>query len=343
MALSRPLRRWLCVLAACLLALSACAPPTGSASSRVHAVFTDAPRRAGHDAVLVFLPESAHTREAWESLKDELSGDFDVVTRVVSTDVDQRYLAQEIAAAHPRGVVLMGNLAMNLYLDYQQKHAGQSFPPALVVMASFFEQQRALFRNTTGISYEIPGITTFVGLRSFVYHPVRRVGVIHRPLFTSYVERQAQLASVEQVQLVPAEVGSSPGPYEIRRALDRLIHREKVDAIWVLNDNALLEPELIAKGWLTILHKSPTLVVVGVGSLVDQRLHFGSFAMLPDHAALGVQTANLVFKLSEHGWDASSEPVELPLAVQTVVDLPWTREHFQFREEALDRIDRIVQ
>ncbi|MGC4087877.1 MAG: hypothetical protein QM756_08270 [Polyangiaceae bacterium] len=335
-------RRALWLVLLCLLALSGCGPHTPSAT-QAKLSFTDAPRRAGHDAVLVFLPESPHTREAWETLRDELSGEFDVLTRLVSEEVDQGYLALEIERAHPRGVVLMGNLAMNLYLDYQRQHATGTFPPALVVMASFFEEQRSLFKNTTGISYEIPGITTFVSLRSFVYHPVRRVGVIHRPLFQPYVERQARLASVEQVQVVSSEVGVAPGPYEIRRALDGLIHREKVDAIWVLNDNVLLEPELIAKGWLTMLHKNPMLTMVGVGSLVDQRLHFGSFAMLPDHAALGVQTANLVFKLSQHGWSAETEPVELPLSIQTVVDLPWTREHFQFREEALERIDRIVQ
>lgn len=343
MALNRPSQRLLWLLNVLLMALASCAPPSAAVSTSARTVFADTPRRPDHDAVLVFLPESAHTREAWETLKDELGSDFDVLTRLVSPEVDQAYLSREIEAARPRGIVLMGNLAMNLYLDYQRHNPGKTFPPALVVMASFFEQQRALFRNTTGISYEIPGITTFVGLRSFVYHPVRRVGVIHRPLFVNYVDRQARLAAVEQVQIVRAEVGASPGPYEVRRALDRLIHRDRVDAVWVLNDNVLLEPELIAKGWLTVLHKNPTLVVVGVGSLVDQRLHFGSFAMLPDHAALGVQTANLVFKLSEHGWNADSEPVELPLAVQTVVDLTWTREHFDFREEALDRIDRIVR
>ncbi|MFZ5895072.1 MAG: hypothetical protein ACOY0T_28690 [Myxococcota bacterium] len=343
MALNSLLRDGLRVLLLSVFTLFACAPSSVSNAPTSRVVVKDAPRRAGVDAVLVFLPESPHTREAWGTLKDELANDFDVLTRVVGEDSDESFVRREIEATKPRGVVLMGNLAMNLYLEYQRRHPGQSFPPALVVMASFFEQQRGLFKNTTGISYEIPGITTFVSLRSFVYQPVRRVGVIHRPLFSNYVERQSRLASVEQVQIVRAEVGSAPGPYEIRRAIDRLINRDKVDAIWVLNDNVLLEPELIAKGWLTMLHKNPVLVVVGVGSLVDQRLHFGSFAMLPDHAALGVQTANLIFKLAEQGWNAEKEPVELPLSIQTVVDLAWTREHFQVREEALERIDRIVQ
>jgi hypothetical protein len=276
------------------------------------------------------------------TLRDELSTDFDVVTLAITPATTHSQLARKIAEVKPTCVVLMGNQPMNLYLKYQAEQRG-SFPPAVVVMASFFEEQRPLFKNTTGISYEIPGITTFVNLRSFIHQPIRRVGVIHRPLFANYVRTQRELARVEEVQLVALEISSDPGPYEIRGALDELIRRDRVDAIWVLNDNRLLKPELIAKGWLKILHKHPIAVVVGVGNLVDTRLHFGSFAMLPDHAALGVQTADLIFRLADEGWRADSMAVELPVSVESVVDLPWTRQHFQFREEALERIDRVVQ
>lgn len=61
------------------------------------------------------------------------------------------------------------------------------------------------------------------------------------------------------------------------------------------------------------------------------------------HAALGVQAADLVFRLADEGWNAEATPVQQPVSVQSVVDLPWTRRHFQFREEAIDRIDRIVE
>jgi hypothetical protein len=166
---------------------------------------------------------------------------------------------------------------------------------------------------------------------------------LHRTAFSGYVHEQAALAAVEKLELVAAEVSDDPGPREIRRALQNVIVEHRVDALWVLNDNVLLTPELIAKGWLKALHKTPVLVVVGVSSLVDTRLHFGSFAMLPDHSALGVQAANLIFKLADHQWNAAATPIQLPLSIQSVVDLPWTREHLHFREEALDRIDRVVQ
>jgi len=327
-----------------LLGCLGCSAPRSAPSSAPPAapIGADTPRRDGVDAVLVFLPASPATRQAWQSLRDELGDSFDVVTREVSEGSTEADLAREIQAVKPRCLMLLGNSTSNLYLKYQQAHAGP-FLPAVVLMTSFFEQQYPLFRNVTGVSYEVPGITTFVNLRTFVYRPIQRVGVLHRQLFRTYVEEQARLAKLEQVQLVPIEMSRSPGPHEIRKGLDRLIHDEQVDAVWVLNDNVLLKPELIAKGWLKVLHKSPIAVVVGVGSLVDARLHFGSFAMLPDHSALGVQASNLVFRLREEGWDARTMPPELPLSIQSVVDLGWTRSHLQFREDAIDRIDRIVE
>lgn len=333
--------RW--ALAALLLGWGCAAPQTSSSVvSEAPQVGADAPRRAGMDSVLVFLPASAATRQAWQSLRDELGDSFDVVTRQVSDSSTEADLEREIRLVQPRCLMLLGNSASNLYLKYQQAFPGP-YLPAVVLMTSFLEQQYPLFQNVTGVSYEVPGITTFVNLRTFVYRPIQRVGVLHRQLFQTYVEQQARLASQEQIQLVPLEVSRSPGPHEIRKGLDRLINDEQVDALWVLNDNMLLKPELIAKGWLKILHKNPIAVVVGVGSLVDARLHFGSFAMLPDHAALGVQASNLVFRLRDEGWDARALPPELPLSIQSVVDLGWTRAHLQFREDAIERIDRIVE
>lgn len=336
-------RRWAMLVWILWLACVACTGPRPTSSTPVPTPPSgDAPRRAGVDAVLVFLSASTATRQAWQSLHDELGDSFDVITRDVSDRSTEEEIEREIQGVRPRCLMLLGNLASNLYLRYQQHRAGP-FLPAVVLMTSFFEDQYPLFENVTGVSYEVPGITTFVNLRTFVHRPIQRVGVLHRQLFGAYVERQARLARLEQIQLVSIEMSRSPGPREIRRGLDRLIRKERVDALWVLNDNVLLKPELIAKGWLETLHENPIAVVVGVGSLVDARLHFGSFAMLPDHSALGVQASELVFRLREKDWNAASVPPELPLSIQSVVDLGWTRAHLQFREEAIDRIDRIVE
>lgn len=334
-------RRVFCLFIGCLF-VSCGYSGAVDTPSRPEVVFSDQPRRPAMPRILAVASLSSHTHDAWRTLREELRPSFDVVTSPLTPELRIPELAKQIEQLKPSCIVLLGNEPMTLYLQYQQQVSGP-YPPAVVIMASFFEAQRPVFKNTTGIAYEVPAITTFVNLRRFLQYPVSRVGVIHRPGFAPYIERQRALARVEEVELVPLVVRDRPTPSELRRALRTLILRRKVDAIWTLNDNVLVTPDLIAQGWLPVLHDNPVAVVVGAGSLVDRRLHFGSFGMLPDHGALGEQAADMIYRLSENAWSASTMPVELPLSVETVVDLGWARRHLHFREEALDSIDRVVE
>src|SRR5690606_10258684 len=130
---------------------------------------------------------------------------------------------------------------------------GATFPPAVVVMASFLEEQYLYIENVTGIAYEVPGVTLVTNFRALVSTPIRRVGVIYRPVFKRYVARQRQLAEREQIETVGAAVPDKPTVKEVQGALRRLQRDAKVDVLWVLNDNSLLTPELVAGAWMPAL------------------------------------------------------------------------------------------
>lgn len=326
-----------------LLALAACAPAREAVSSRPNeVVFEDDERDPSVPTVLVFTASSAHTYSVWQSLREEISPDFSIVTKAVDRALQPKEMARQISVLKPACVVLLGNVALNRYRRYQEQSPGPH-PPALIAMASFLQEQSRLLSNITGIAYEVPGVTSFVNLRLLVDTRVHRAGVLYRGSFEHYVEDQRRLAKSEELELVAVEVRDRPSPEEIRRGLRTLLNYESVDAIWVLNDNILLTPELIAASWLPVLHAHPTPVVVGVRSLVDARLHFGSFGLLPDHAALGVQAANLVYRLEEEGWRTTGLPIEQPLSVRRVIDLPWSRKHLSIRDGALDFVDQVVE
>jgi hypothetical protein len=109
----------------------------------------------------------------------------------------------------------------------------------------------------------------------------------------------------------------------------------------MLNDNALLDPKVIRDGWLPEARKSEVPIIVGVSSLVNPQLSFGSIAVVPDHAALGVQVANLLFELSDEEWIVEGREIELPLSVETVVDMTQS-DIMQFVDGAPGLIDRQV-
>ena len=76
---------------------------------------------------------------------------------------------------------------------------------------------------------------------------------------------------------------------EISQALKKLLKKDKVDAMWVLNDNILLDAKLMKNAWIPATQKYKIPMMVGVEVLVNPRLNFGTIAILPDHYAFGVQ------------------------------------------------------
>jgi hypothetical protein len=117
-----------------------------------------------------------------------------------------------------------------------------------------------------------------------------------------------------------------------------------VDALWVLNDNALLTSDLIGTVWLPALGGSTHIpVIVGVPTLLGKDYPLGNFAMVPDHVALGVQTANMVFDLAENNWQLSDRSVKLPISIKTLVEVRQVKEYFGLKPGGMENIDEAVE
>lgn len=301
------------------------------------------PSEGARGTILVCMPETAQTREVWVGLSDELREDFALVALRVEGRKDAGAIAEAMRRHRPSGVVLMNNPTVAAYRDYQRAAGLKAFPPAVIVMTSFLERQRAHVTRATGISYEVPLITVVTNLRKLVATPIDRVGVVVRTPLVGFVQRQAALARREQILVHVEEVSQEPNSSELKRALRRV--KQRADALWVLNDDRLLTTRLITEAWLPGLEERPFRpAIVGAASLVSPVQSFGTFAVIPDHTALGAQAASLMFDIADNGWILSptAEP-ELPLSTTTTVDLAQVRQRFSLQEDALAQVDRIVE
>jgi ABC-type uncharacterized transport system substrate-binding protein len=322
-----------------VLPIASCSGPAKQAQAVPDTNFNDRPARAGYDSVLVVTPFAPSAHAIWSSMRDELRDDFDVVTLETEREISVDLLQKRIASVQPKCVVLMGNQSVRAYKALQD--VAPTTPPAVVLMSSFAEQLVSDLREGTGIVYEVPAVTSFVVLRQLSERPVERVGVLYRPSLKGFVEQQAKLARIEKVELIGVQMDGHLGPRNIRLALRELIMAERVDALWVLNDNALLTASGIRDGWLPEARTSGIPILVGVSSLVNSQLSFGSLAVVPDHTALGVQAANLLFELSDDDWSVDEHRVELPLSVETVVDMTQSKV-LRLTPSAEKHIDRTV-
>ncbi len=343
MALTR--REFLCAIPVCAGAVMACS----GVSSRATAwtpyteLFATKPPTSDSRTIVVFMPETSQTRDVWTGLSDELSQDLRLVAVRVENADDSEVIAQAIARHRPAALVLMNNPTVAAYREYQRRTPQQHFPPAVIVMTSFLEHQSRELLGATGICYEIPLITVVTNLRRLVVQHVDRVGVVVRSPLRRFVGEQARLAQREKVLVTEEVISANPNPSEVKQAIRQL--KQQNDLIWILNDNQLLTPRLIAEGWLPALDERPWLpTIVGVVSLVSPKRSFGTFAVLPDHTALGAQAANLVADIADAGWVVSTRAsIQLPLSTTTTIDLAQARERFALRADALQRVDKILE
>lgn len=343
MALTR--REFLCAIPLCAGALLGCAASSAPSIGRglpAELASTKTTNPAAR-TVVVFMPQTPQTMDVWKGLSDELSEDYRLIAIRVERADESSVILEALEQHRPAAIVLMNNPTVSAYRDFQRKTKNPQFPPAVVVMTSFLERQSRQLAATTGISYEVPLITVMTNLRRLISLKSERVGVVVRAPLRNFVSKQVALANREQVIVEQEVVGTHPNPSEIKRALRNL--KQKADVLWILNDDRLLTPQLISDGWLPGLDERPWIPsIVGAGSLVSPIRSFGTFAVLPDHVALGSQAASILLDIADSGWLLGSEvSIQLPLSVTTTMDLVQVKERFVLQRDALEQVDRILE
>jgi hypothetical protein len=336
-------RAFLLTIPICGLA-AACSPSVRQARVKTYEeIESTDPGQQGARSIVVFMPDTVQAREVWVGLRDELAKDF----RLVSVKVEGRDCAPVIAEGMrrhlPAAIVLMNNPTLSAYRDLQQSSNAKVFPPAVVVMSSFLEHRVRDLVATTGIAYEVPLITVVTNLRRLMAGAINRIGIVARPRLRGFVDRQATLAARENIAVVVEQVSQDPNSAEIRGALRRL--KRDADALWILNDDRLLTPLLITEGWLPGVNERPWIpTIVGAAPLVSPGVNFGTFALLPDHTALGAQAAHVLLDIADTQWTLpESAHVQPPLSTTATIDLAQARERFVLRPDALQKVDRVLQ
>jgi hypothetical protein len=306
-------------------------------------VIEDPPARPGAKTLLIAMPESRDFADARKGLVTEIKKDFNITTLIVTPTTTVDDLAAAIARTTPVCLVVMNNATLALFQKYRSQPGVQSVPPTVVLMTSFLEEAATRVKNITGIAYEVPGVTGLIHLRMVVTAPINRVGVVFRPAFGHFVDRQKALAARENIELVPMAVPPDVDADRLQATLRNLATQNKIDALWMLNDNGLIhDGAFISETWRAVLRDVSIPLLVGVPNLVDPTEPLGTLAVVPDHEALGLQAANLIFDLADNDWKVGDHAIELPLSVKTVVDIKQVRERFGLRPDALQHIDRAL-
>lgn len=298
------------------------------------------------DSLLIIRENGREFEHVSGLIRDELQSDFVFHDLIISRKSSPSEIQNAVGIYNPKLVILMDNKSIDLYMQYQFR-SGDSLRliPSISIMGVLVEDAITDIKNAAGISYEVPALTSILAFKSVVKMKIINTGVIHREFLKGFIDRNINICRKKGINLESISLPnkSSKYPYAIKKAIEELIELKDVNCLWIPNDNVLLCPEYVEKIWSPVLLKYKIPVIVGVESLVNPDLHFGSFAVLPDHSALGNQVAGMVYEIQKNDWSVKQNSTEPPLAVIKVINYRLVKTEFGVKENSLRSIDRVLK
>jgi len=253
---------------------------------------------------------------------------------------------QKMERHAPKVVVLMDNVAIYLFKKYQSMlRDTEPVVPSICLMASFIDLAVKGLKNTTGIFYEVPIVTSVVSLRAVLTDlSFRRIGVVHRHFMDDLIRTNQTYCRREDIKLVSRPIpDKSNMEAALKSGLRRLQKNEKVDAIWVPNDNMMLNAALLRSVWIPFAEQFKKPILVGVEVLVQPRFKFGTFAVTPDPIQLGYQAAEIIFDIKDNDWQFDNRAIAPPRSVRKTANLEQMKRLFGTGKEGLMNVDRILE
>jgi len=293
--------------------------------------------------VLVVRPDGQNFEEARKGIVETLGEGWSFQDLVVGKDFSAKSLADAWTASGPKAIVLMDNRSVGLYRE-ARGIVGDSVTPVVALMGVRVDLAIAGLTNAVGINYEIPAVTSMVNLRSVVNDPIKRVGVVYRASWGDFFQKQSEFCAPESITLVGRTVPDDGDPSAaLRKALEELVKDEKVDALWILNDNLFLTPKIIQGIWMPAVKKARKFTIVGVEPLVNPALDFGTFAVLPDHYALGSQAGGILQEIQDLGWKVEDPRSDQPLSVVKILNAKQAKSRGGVKADKLGEIDKVLE
>lgn len=299
------------------------------------------------ESILIIRCTGKEFEDVTKGIIEELGDSVAVKQVLVNNQSTADSIKTAIARYSPKMAVLMDNKAINLFKDYQRNLPDSAAViPSMSLMAVMIEKAIADLKNSAGISYEIPIVTSAVDLRAVVKKPLRKIGVIHREFMSDFVRWNAGYCRKEGIELITVVLPNKSFfsySFRIRNGLKRLFGKENVDALWVPNDNALLTPDLIADYWAPAINEYGKPAIVGVEALVNPMINMGAFAVLPDHRSLGNQAAGFILDVKDYGWRIKEHKVFPPISVHKAVNAVQMKKFFNIDVRNIENVDKIMQ
>ncbi len=297
------------------------------------------------DDLLFIRPDEPIFQSAVTKISNQLEGEFSYKELLLNKNLSVIELAETIKSSKPKMIILFDNRSINLYKQYQKLMPDSTHHiPTLVLFSVFIEEQIKWLKNTAGIIYEVPLITSIRNLQSIQEEPINKIGVIHRNFLRKPVQQNREFCKTGNIEVIAHILSNKSVDYwfGVKKGLTQLLKKDKVDALWIPNDMTLMTPKIVQQLWIPMIKKYKKPVIVGVEALVDPKLNLGTFAVLPDHSGICIQAADMIFTIADNNWKIVNRKIQ-PLSVFKIINLRQAKKFITVKESGLENVDKVLK
>ncbi|MBF0227760.1 MAG: hypothetical protein HQK76_20115 [Desulfobacterales bacterium] len=297
------------------------------------------------EPLLIIREEGEDFNAAVKGITGELKEDFNINEMIAAKSVTIGNIASKMKEVSPKIVILMENRLIDLYRQYQsQLKPSDPVVPSVSLMGVFMGMLIEGMKNATGISYEVPIMTSVMNIRAVFDMPFTKIGVVHREFMTPFIDENRKYCANEKIEVVSYPIPDS-GNIEsnLKKALKQISSDSKIDAIWIPNDSSLINAQYLRSIWQPFRKSFEKPIIVGIEVLVKPQLKFATFAVVPDHVELGAQAGRLVIDIMDNEWRTDKMGIVLPYSVQKILNYQQSKEIFKLKENFKYKVDKILE
>lgn len=279
--------------------------------------------------VLVIRKASSEYEEFFQLIQREFSESYEVHDYLINQDTELEEFNKAVEKHKPDLLVLLDNRSVNLAKKMYDTYPKSRNIKAIASMGLNLQTELAGETNIAGVGYEASGYSIVTEYRKVIDAPLTKIVAFYRSsVFSEMIADATKQLSREQVELLAFDldkVDEDDRDDYIAKKMSEVA--DKVDGIWVISDNILINKKNFAKLWIKQARSLDIPFLCGIKNFTQPKMDFCTFSASPLHEGLALHLVELGYAILED--DVSPDEI----GVEYIVSL-----EKQLNKQRLDKL-----
>jgi hypothetical protein len=258
--------------------------------------------------VVVIRPDVEDFRKLNEMVAQSLSNDYTLETALIAKSISYEEFQEKIVKSGARVVVAMDNQAIRHLKHYFELNP-QSKLRGIAAMGVNLKDLIPKNKYIAGVAYEVAGYLAVKGFKATTDTKMKSLLGIYRSSVSRILAEEAQVQlSREKIDLKLVDI-EDVSDDALNATIERELKKIKPDAIWLMNDNKIINSRTLSTLWLNVARQQKVPIICGIQKLAKE-LGICVYSETPALQGIAEKISSIIFGYIADEHDADFYGVE---------------------------------